>query len=191
MKTIAWDVDDVLNELMRTWLEREWRPKNPSCSVSFDDLDVNPPHERLGVTRDAYLASLDRFRATSFAGLAPVADVLAWMKTNGSRFRHVALTAAPLAAAPHSAEWVMRHFGTWIPVFCLVPSPRDGVTPAHSLASKSDLLSWCKADALVDDNTGNVDAARALGMKAFLMPQPWNRARATRAGVLEEIASLA
>ena len=190
MKTIAWDVDDVLNELMRVWLERAWRVEHPGCRVRYEELAANPPLKELACTREEYLASLDRFRASGFATLDPASDVLAWMEARGSRFRHVALTATPQAAAPVSAEWVMRHFGRWIPVFCVVPSPRDGVVPGHALRSKADLLQWCRADVLVDDNAENVDAARALGLRALLMPRPWNPARETRSDVLDALAAL-
>src|SRR5688500_18031712 len=109
---------------MRSWLENARLPENPGCAVRFEQLEVNPPHATLGVTLDRYLGSLDAFRASRFAELEPAADVLAWLGAHGTRFRHVAVTATPLAAAAGSSAWVMRHFGRWIPVFAVAPSPR-------------------------------------------------------------------
>ena len=33
MLTIAWDVDDVLNNLMEAWLEEAWKPTSPAMRV--------------------------------------------------------------------------------------------------------------------------------------------------------------
>ena len=111
LKTIVWDIDDVLNNLMRRWLEDEWLPGNGDSSVSYADIRENPPCRILGCSLDDYLASLDRFRMTKAALLDPNPEVLRWFHERGDRFLHVALTATPLVAAPVSAEWVMRHFG--------------------------------------------------------------------------------
>ena len=38
MLTIAWDVDDVLNDLMGAWLKDAWLPAHPECTLAYDDL---------------------------------------------------------------------------------------------------------------------------------------------------------
>jgi len=37
MLTIAWDVDDVLNECMDIWFEN-WRRKHPHLNLKYEDL---------------------------------------------------------------------------------------------------------------------------------------------------------
>ena len=62
MKTIAWDVDDVLNELMFYWFEDCYKNEHNNIKQNFKDLVNNPPQDILGISNDEYLKSLDRFR---------------------------------------------------------------------------------------------------------------------------------
>ena len=180
MKTIAWDVDDVLNDLMRTWLESAWRPDHPGCALGYEQLSENPPHRLLGASRAEYLASLDAFRLSpSGRDLPPLDAVLAWFQRYGHEARHVAVTAVPLRAAPESAAWVMRHFGRWIRSYHVIPSARaDEGLPAYD-SSKGELLrSLGPVDGLVDDQPQNLESARNAGIPAVLFPRPWNDAPA-------------
>ncbi len=61
MKTIVWDVDDVLNNLMGDWFKK-WRSLHPACTLSYDNISGNPPHELLDINVDEYKHSLDTFR---------------------------------------------------------------------------------------------------------------------------------
>jgi len=174
MITIAWDVDDVLNNLTEAWLAAS----HPDAD--YRALTANPPLEPLGLERDAYLASLDHFRATRFASLRPHAEVLAWFREHGHRARHVALSAVPRRFAPVSAEWTLAHFGDWIRTYSFIPSPRpDDAFPAYDTAKGAFLARTGLADALVDDSEANIREARSLGLAALIFPQPWNSARAT------------
>ena len=42
MKTIVWDVDDVLNCLTKEWFENYWLKKNPDCKISYSQINKNP-----------------------------------------------------------------------------------------------------------------------------------------------------
>lgn len=192
MQTIVWDVDDVLNDLMRSWFETFWLPSHPDCSSRYEDILENPPHRLLEVSLGEYLASLDAFRLSGAAEqLLPVPEVLAWFRQYGERFRHIALTATPLRTAPVSAVWVTHRFGRWIRSFNFVPSIREGECIPMYDKTKSDYLSWWgRADILVDDSAVNVDAARVLGIRGVLMPRPWNQSRLTIAETLESLTEL-
>lgn len=177
MLTIVWDVDDVLNDLMRAWFEQGWKLEHPECGVGYAALRENPPHHVLGVTREEYLASIDVFRKTE-AGthLVPDAELLAWFGEHGGKFRHIALTARPLETAPEIASWVMRHFGSWIRCFGIVPTRAQSDVPVYD-QGKGDYLRWLgKGDVLIDDTKDNLRQAEAIGLKAFAWPQPWNEA---------------
>src|SRR4051794_17187355 len=103
MLTLAWDVDDVLNNLMQVWLEEAWLPAHPQCKATYRDLTSNPPHREIGASLNDYLASLDRFRSSRYlADLAPSAEAAEWFERNGDRYRHIALTAVPVEFAPIS-----------------------------------------------------------------------------------------
>jgi hypothetical protein len=180
MLTIVWDVDDVLNNLMATWLEEAWRPAHPGCTVACGDLTANPPHQVLGVEKSEYLASLDEFRASSRAhSLTPHPVILDWLAVHGRYFRHMALTARPLASAGSAADWVFRHFGSYIRSYGVVPSRLDPALPLYD-RDKADFLRWFPAaDYFVDDSEENVDAVRKMGVNGIVFPQPWNRAART------------
>ena len=175
MKTIVWDVDDVLNDLMRDWFEQSWRPAHETWRISYDDLLTNPPHELLGTSLTEYQLSLDAFRRDRLESLQPVPEAIDWFQQHGHKACHAALTAVPLWAAPLSAAWVMRHFGRWVSSFNVVPSRRAGEAPHSHAATKKEFLKWWrKADALVEDNPANLAGAEELGIRIFLVPQPWN-----------------
>ena len=192
MRTIVWDVDDVLNNLMGAWFEDWAASKKESPPLPFEGLADNPPHDLLGISRAEYIESLDAFRLCGKAAkLQPQPDVHEWFSRYGGKCRNVALTAVPLRAAHVSAEWVMRHFGRWIRSFNVVPSQRRGDDAENAHVSKSDFLRWWgKGDILVDDSEENVTEARALGMRAVLFPRPWNRSSLTIGDTLEELAKL-
>jgi hypothetical protein len=192
MLTIVWDVDDVLNDLMYQWFHLGWKREHMGCAKEYSDLSENPPHDALGTTREEYLASMDAFRRSE-AGvkLTPNAEVLGWFAAHGSRCRHIALTARPLETAPDVAHWVMRHFGTWIRCFGVVPTRNVEGVPLYD-RGKGDYLRWLgKGDVLVDDARDNLKQAAEMGMKSFAWPQPWNDSRMTTAEILGELQALA
>ena len=174
-RVLIWDVDDVLNHLMRTWLDEWWRPRHSECARSYGHLTANPPHAILGISEDTYLSSLDSFRQERFATLPPCSEAMEWFWEHGHRSHHIALTAVPQSFAHMSAEWVIRHFGQWIRTFAFVPSWREGDGPRNATTSKVDYLAWLgHGDVFIDDRDDNVTSARALGMTGVVVPQPWN-----------------
>jgi hypothetical protein len=176
METIAWDVDDVLNDLMRAWFDQTWRVSHPGCRLHYEEIVENPPHRLLDAPLTDYLASLDAYRRDgAYARLAPVREVLAWFQSEGPRYRHLALTSVPLAAAPVSAEWVLRHFGRWIRSFHFIPSPREGESlPIYDQGKAEFLQRTGVASILVDDHAGNIRQAERAGLRGVLFPRPWN-----------------
>ncbi|HXS77038.1 MAG TPA: hypothetical protein VN753_12730 [Terracidiphilus sp.] len=192
MLTIVWDVDDVLNDLMLQWFHHAWKPEHPECTLSFDDLLHNPPHKILGTEREDYLASMDQFRRTGRGlELTPNPGILDWFVQHGQTFRHIALTARPLETAPDVAAWVMRHFGTWIRCFGVVPSRANGGAPVYD-RSKIDFLKWLGCgDILVDDADENIRDAVSLGMRTFQIAQPWNKSTLTSAALGSKLSDLA
>lgn len=194
MKTVVWDVDDVLNDLMKVWFAH-WLSKQADIfHLTYEEITGNPPHELLGITREDYLESLDNFRLSGGTEkLQPNSGVFEWFCRYGDRCRHLALTATPLRAAAASAEWVIRNYGRWIRSFNLVPSPRPGESAGGCYdATKQDFLRWWgKGDILVDDSPENVRDALSLGMQAVLFPRPWNHSTRTAGEALEELTELA
>jgi FMN phosphatase YigB (HAD superfamily) len=188
MITIVWDVDDVLNDLMSAWFHDAFRSHHPDCTVSYEQIAENPPHQMLGIERQEYLDSLDAFRISPRARcLTPHPAILEWMREHGARYRHVALTARPLASAGPAAEWVFGHFGNWIRCFGVVPSRQDESVPFYD-RDKADFLGWFReADVFVDDSEANVAAVEKLGVQGVVFPQPWNRRTNTVEDVLRMV----
>lgn len=175
--TIAWDVDDVLNDLMRCWFE-EFKISSPEhWDISYEDILKNPPHEVLNIGFQDYLDSLDKFRLSDKAyDMIPNREILSWFKENGHKYRHIALTATPVHTAPVSAYWVTTHFGKWINSFNFVPSKREGRTNYVHDNNKKEFLSWLgKVDFLIDDNEEHINGADSIGINGLLISRPWNR----------------
>ncbi|WP_263419083.1 hypothetical protein [Terriglobus albidus] len=191
MLTLVWDVDDVLNDLMHQWFHCQWMPDHPECRLRFEDLSCNPPHAALGVSREEYLTSMDLFRRTNRAKeMEPNPEVVAWFFQYGARFRHVALTARPLATAPDVASWVFKYFGLWIRTFGVVPSRHDADTPLYDL-TKGEYLRWLRSgDVLIDDSSENISQAAGLGMRVLQPAQPWNNSELTMQALLHQLATM-
>jgi hypothetical protein len=187
MKTIVWDIDDVLNDLTKQWLEKNWLPARPGCTLKYEDITKNPPHHLLGVSMEEYLESLDNFRLSSCASaMIPDAYLITWFRKKGSGFRHIALTARPRKTVSPALDWMLRYFGEWFQTFSFVPAERPGETPGHPDHDKAGFLSWLgKADYFVDDNHENVKSAQHLGIAAFLVSCPWNSGGLTLGDILE------
>jgi hypothetical protein len=192
MRTIVWDVDDVLNDLMRAWFESVWKPAHPESRLGYEDIIDNPPYRSLGIAKAEYLASLDAFRLSEAARrMAPNPAVLEWLRGYGGKFRHVALTARPLDAAPAAAEWVFRNFGEYFRCFGVVPSRPSPATTLYD-RDKGDFLGWLgSADFFIDDNAETLGAALKPRLRTLLYPQPWNRAVHTVGDVLRTLTEAA
>jgi hypothetical protein len=191
MLTIVWDVDDVLNQLMRRWFEDQWLPSHPECRLSYSDITENPPHRLLSVTKAEYLSALDRYRTSEAARrMQPRAEIADWLARYGREFRHLALTARPLDSAACASEWVFRHFGGYIRAFGVVPSRLRPGEPLYD-SDKSEFLQWLRgADVLVDDGPENIERASRAGIQGVLFPQPWNQSTQSAAEVLDMLAHM-
>ncbi|MFH1362098.1 MAG: hypothetical protein ABIH69_05535, partial [bacterium] len=152
MLTIAWDVDDVLNDLMREWLTKKWLPEHPQSKLSFEEITGNSPERLLGASLKEYQDSLDEFRLSgAYEKMMPVPEVLAWFNEHGDKALHLVLTAVPLKAAHISAAWVMRYFGKWIRSFNFVPSTRKGENlPDYPKSKLECLKQFSKIDVFVE-----------------------------------------
>jgi len=176
MKTLAWDVDDVLNSLMRAWFDDLRINSSRKIKVVYEQLLENPPHELLDMTMNQYLDSLDEFRISGrYAQLEPNGEILNWFNAHGHCCRHLALSAVPLAAAHISAAWVLKHFGKWIRIFAFVPSKRAGeMIPEYDRTKADYMVRHGKVDILLDDNPEYIEHAAQIGIQGMLIAQPWN-----------------
>lgn len=192
MKTIVWDIDDVLNELMRVWFEQFWKQKHSDIKLAYEDIRMNPPHQLFGVSKEEYLASLDDFRLSGhYDRLKPIREVKEWFAAHGEKCRHVALTRVPVAVSHISAAWVMKNFGNWIRSFHFIPSYRAGEFPPVYDENKGTYLNYFgKADLLIDDTMENIEAANIAGVKTLVFPRPWNKSNITVMQLLDEILNI-
>jgi hypothetical protein len=189
MRTIVWDVDDVLNNLMEHWLAR-WRGDHPEASLAYDSVRKNPPHELLSISFETYLESLDQIRASTGAhdGLTPNPFILEWLTLHGHRYRHMALTARPAHTAGPAACWVLGHFGQWIRTVSFVPVRPPPEWRDYDVR-KVEYLQWLNLDAiLIDDSATHVMEVKEKGRKALLFPAPWNDSGQSVPELLAELA---
>ncbi len=189
MKTIAWDVDDVLNGLMRAWFDDLRTNSESEINVVYDQLLENPPHELLGMTLNQYFQSLDAFRLSGrYEQLEPNRQILNWFNAHGHCCRHLALSAVPLVAAPVSSAWVLKHFGKWVRTFTFVPSRRSGEKIPEYDRSKAEFIRrHGKIDILIDDNHEHIEQAAQIGIQGMLITQPWNGGKLNLSEVLTSL----
>jgi hypothetical protein len=192
MITIAWDVDDILNDLMRCWLVDQWLAEHSGCKVNFEQITENTPERIINSTKEEYLLSLDSFRLSkAYSEIKPNAEVLAWFEKSGDKARHIALTFVPVKVAHISADWVMRNFGRWIRSFNFVPSLRANEQVPDYGRTKADYLKWLnKVDVLVEDSQENIRQAEELGIRGILVRKPWNKGNLSFKDALAEINRL-
>ncbi len=172
-----WDVDDVLNPLMRDWLEHQKRLESISSTFEYADL-INPDFsETLGWPRQNFLVALDEFRLEFQGRLEPNELIQNWFRQNHSmNVKHVALTATPRTVSDISRDWVAQNFGEFIDDFYLAPSARD--TDLLPRKRKHDFYMDFKAEyrevIAIDDRPDNLSDARDAGISTLCWPQPWN-----------------
>lgn len=188
MLTLVWDVDDVLNDFMRCWLEQWWNPITGS-HIQYNDLISNPPHDILGVSLDKYRKSIDAFRLSEkFETMEPNKYFQRWFQNHGHSYRHIALTAVPRQAASHSANWVFRHFGDWIRTFAFVPSKRRGERIPEYDTSKNEYLKWLNnADVFIDDNESNIAGVNSETAQCLIVSRPWNSSNTSTEKILSTL----
>jgi len=191
MKTIIWDVDDVLNDLMYSWFKENRYVYDPNSNLSYHDLIQNPPHEILGITLNEYKLSLDNYRNSEKGrNLKPNEQIINWLRKDGAKYRHIALTARPKQTIPFLAEWIFHHFGDWIRTLSFIPSYRENEKLPVYDKTKTDFIIWLgKADYFIDDSEENIKAAEKIGTTSFLFPQPWNNGKLAVKQILGEISN--
>jgi len=190
---ILWDVDDVLNQLMREWLHF-WHLKNKLASrpVEVSQILENPPSRVLGIPLEQYLQSLDEFRNSSLGRrMTPHPEVFNWFQEFGHKFVHIALTARPSETMPNQASWVYENFGRWIHSVVSVSPSRSELAcqRLQIFASKASFIQWLDKPAiLIDDTEDNIQEAEQYCVRTFLFPQPWNSSNQTTEDVLDELS---
>ena len=173
---IVWDVDDVLNRLMDSWL-KSWNQKN-DLNVALMNIKDNPPHEILKISKETYFNSLDDFR-NSEAGInvEENSTVKNWFENHGSRFYHMACSARPIHTMPNQAWWIYHNYGQWIHTVHVAGTGRNKEMDYKNI-SKADFISWIDKEVLfIDDSEENVNAVSETGSETMLYPQPWNSSK--------------
>ncbi len=192
MKTIVWDIDDVLNELMFYWFEDYCHTILPYIPVEFKDLKENPPCKILNISREEYLNSLDNFRLSNKGrNINPNEDVLSWFNEYGHKYRHISLTSRSRKTISVLSEWLFKFYGDWIRTISFIPSERSGENLPKYDSSKVEFLKWLdKADLYIDDSEENILGAKRAGVNALLFPRPWNSSTITVNTLLHQVSHL-
>lgn len=181
---VAWDVDDVLNDLTQQWMD--WVGLSPA---KLDGPLQGPGDYAInsGWLEDEYLESLDRFRMEKYAALEPRTQLQEWLKENQrAHVVHVAITRTPLRAAAPVSDWVMRNFGAWIHAFIVCPSARVDDDADLIRRTKAEWLQLFQGEGtLIDDTPENLEKLPP-GWVPLLFPAPWNIAHGERIETVTE-----
>ncbi len=191
MLTIAWDMDDVLNDLIWAWFHEEWLPSHPDCRLQYRDLLENPPHRILGIESGEFVNMIDAYRESDKAAkLTPSPQILDWLASYGALCLHAVVTARPIGSLPQMSHWLFRHFGGYVRALGVVPVRLKPGEPAYH-NTKGEFRSWFgKIDVLVDDSEENLRSAEASGVRGILFPQPWNSNRGTVSDTLRLVTDM-
>lgn len=183
---IIWDVDDVLNRLMYSWLKH----LNQEMGLKFklNDINENPPHRILGITRDDYFISLDIFRNSEAGKQVQANNTLKnWFKKYGHRYNHMACTARPINTMPNQAWWVFHHFGRWIHTVHSSHTSRDMMKNRRK-NTKAEFISVINKKVLfIDDLEENINDVSKTGADTILYPHPWNISTNSEQEFIEEL----
>jgi len=189
----VWDVDDVLNPLMRDWLEYQKQLGSVCSKFEYADL-INPDFsETLGWPRQKFLFALDEFRLKFQRRLEPNKLIKNWFRQNQAmNVKHVALTATPRTVSDVSRDWVSQNFGEFVDDFHLAPSARD--TDLLPRKRKQDFYMEFKAEyrevIAIDDRPDNLNDARDAGISILCWPQPWNGSLLDSESTLKELSKM-
>jgi len=189
MVIVAWDVDDVLSELVREWI----RFKQPA--VKYEDIVCELPDLRWGYagTQAEFLAELDDVKQNHHHEFRPCAAVLDWFRTTGHLAEHVAITSAPRFLMPVMSEWVFRMYGEWIYTVHCMPSKRPNVEDHPYFIGNSkgrflrDHYFNQRPVLLIDDLSHNIQSAHDHGIPCVTFPQPWNGSKESVGAALERV----
>ena len=171
---IIWDVDDVLNCFMESWL-KHWNSKNDE-DVDFFEITKNPPNKILGVSDNAYFNSLDNFRNSDKGKTVKVnSSIKNWFLINGDKFNHIACTARPISTMANQSHWIYYHYGKWIRTIHASNAQRND-NKIDNGVTKAEFIKWIKKPILfIDDSEENINSVSKIGADTLLFPQPWNK----------------
>jgi len=184
---IVWDVDDVLNCLMKSWLQY-WSQES-GLKIILNEIIKNPPQDILGITKEDYLNSLDTFRNSDLGKDLEVNHIIKkWFLHHGNKFNHIACTGRPIRTMPNQAWWLYKNYSQWIKTVHMTGADRD---LESRKISKADFISFINSDVVfIDDCENNINSVSKIGGITLLYPQPWNKANYTEVEFISKLNSL-
>lgn len=174
---IVWDVDDVLNNLMASWID-DWSYRNKK-KYRINDLIENPPNRMLKISLEEYYNDLDTFRNENNGDHIPVnKEIMVWFKEKGHLFHNIACTARSKSTRACQARWIYNNYGNWISTVNMSYSGR--LKNKKDSLNKIEFLGFLNKDLLfIDDNEDTIKEAKDMGFDTLLYPQPWNSSTIT------------
>ncbi len=170
---MAWDVDDVLNDLSAAWASHEGLDWKSARGGSPKEMASS-----LGIPEDEYLASLDRFRREEYRFLSPNPFIRDWLSQAAGSVRSVAITRTPIRTAGQVSRWVFETYGHLIQGYFVALSPRREDPVNTTYESKADVVRRIVGVvALVDDQPANFSDL-PVTCAALEYPRAWNSAGA-------------
>ncbi len=170
---IIWDIDDVLNNFTKEWLN--WYNKQNKKDFLYLNLYENPPCRYINIKIEDYLNSIDCFRKEKFLKLKPRKEIIEWFKKSPvEKIFNIALTSIPEKFIEMSSFWLFKNFKTWIKGFFSVPTIRN----SNLKQNKENIIKLMKkVDIFIDDNEQNVNSIKNFVKHSLIFPAPWNKER--------------
>ena len=158
--------------------------------IQYEQIVQNPPHDILGISKEKYLQTLDKFRTMMYFTLKPNQEILNWFEKNGSKAHFSVLTATPSSCVTFSSRWIFDNFGKWIRTFAYIPSKREGVNDLVFDSTKADWLVRNHVNIFIDDSPKNIIEVQVRSdnkINCYLVKQPWSNEGMPISDILKEI----
>lgn len=189
MKTICWDVDNVLNNLIEEWLiYYKYVNLGKYDHIKFNQLLHYNLYNSLNITEKEFIESLDYFTINYYKTLKPNKVILNWFTLYGHLTHNIVLTAFPLRYIEISAQWVLKYYGQWIRSYAFTPLEIREDTIIYD-KTKSDYINRMgNIDIFIEDSEKNILNSQATNN--LILKRPWNNSEMDEIRLLKEINNL-
>jgi len=168
--TIAIDIDEVLAELMPTFLE--YYNKAYNTSFTNDHFYTYDWSKVLGITEEKKCKAHDDFiKLGGYKKLNVIDGSKAVIKKIKRKHKLVVITGRGMTLKGDTDYWLKRHFPhTFKDIFYIRKNPSS---PA--LRSKAEICKQIKADVMIEDDMTYANSFLEQGTKLLLFNHPWNK----------------
>lgn len=171
--TRAFDVDDLLFDFINPFLE--WHKNTHNTSVCKKQIFTYELEKIFEVSFDEMINRVGNFYSTpAFQELPPYEHAKELMDSLNNADVNIAVTARHSSIKKITMQSLERHFPKKIKEVYFTNQYKF-ISPADKMKRKVDICVEMGAKIIAEDSYRNCLDCAEVGIKAFLLIQPWNR----------------